>query len=61
MAYDDARDLEKQMYVFMGVGAVAVATGVALYILGDQRDETDMSVAPTTVDGGGGVTVFGRF
>ena len=56
--YDSGRAANRNMFIFLGAGAVAVATGAVLtFVVGSPADERAVTVAPAA----GGLIVQGRF
>jgi tetratricopeptide (TPR) repeat protein len=62
--YDDGKHAEKMQWIFYGVGAAALATGVGLFVYGQllaAPKKTNVSVAPMAAPGTAGLAAVGTF
>jgi tetratricopeptide (TPR) repeat protein len=59
--YDSGQSAQRNAYIFVGVGAAALAGGAVMYFLGHRDDSPAVSVRPSVTPLGGAVVLSGRF
>ena len=57
--YESGKAAERNMFIFLGAGVAAVATGAVLYFVVGKPSPVEAAVVPTP--GGAGLVVSGKF